>query len=230
MKKIGVFGSKESLKTIKEIAINGFAVLGYPVITFKPCHFKLPERGKFDWIFFGSKRGVKYFIEKVGKEFLNEMKIACVGKKTAQYLESEGIETDFVPENYSSENFLKDFVSNFPETKGILFPTSNLSDNSLKESFEKNGILFEKIIVYKTECNKVRLNENPDAFVFLSPSSFECFLKQFGKKPLENKVIVAIGPPTASKIEKKGFLCTYPEIYLPKKAIIKASEILSQEA
>ena len=229
MKYIGVFGSKESLKTIKQTELSGFTVLGYPIIDFSPCNFELPPKENFDWIFFGSKRGVKYFLQKAGKEFVKEMKIACVGKKTAEYLKSENIETDFIPSNYSSKNFYKEFISLYPDARGILFPTSNLSDNKLKEDFEKKGIRFEKITVYKTECAKINLNEKIDAWVFFSPSSFECFLKQFGKKPLENSVIVAIGPPTASKIEKKGFLCTYPETYLPKNAIIKASEILSQE-
>ncbi len=220
MKKIAVFGSEDSLKGLKKIELAGdIKVIPVKAIDFVKNDFEIKNISEFDWVFFGSKRGVKFFLEKVNSEHLKELKIACVGDKTAEFLEKKGIKPDFVPSNNSSKHFFEEFTKNFSPEKGILFPTSNISKNDLTKEFSKIGILFKKIVVYKTVCADSVFEENADAYIFLSPSSFKCFLEKKPSVAFKNKILCAIGSITAKEIEEHGLNCVFPEKYGVKEAL-----------
>ena len=221
MKKIAIFGSKESLEGLKKIEITeeNISIIPVEAIKFEEADFSITDFSDYDRIFFGSKRGVKFFLKKTEKTDLKKFKIACVGEKTAEFLEKSGLKADFVPSNNSSEHFFNEFTEKYKNAKGILFPTSDISENTLKERFEKRGIKFRKITVYKTVCADIQLNENIDAFIFLSPSSFKCFLEQNPNTEFKGKTVCAIGKITAEEIEKHGIKCIYPKTFGLKEAL-----------
>jgi len=74
---------------------DGNCVYPFPSISFKPLvkEIKIPD---VDWIVFTSKVGVNYFFKFLSDDIrkLGSMKIACVGKKTEEALNSFGIEAD----------------------------------------------------------------------------------------------------------------------------------------
>ncbi len=220
MKKIAVFGSEDSLKGLKKIELAGdIKVIPVKTIDFVKNDVEIKNISDFEWVFFGSKRGVKYFLEMVDLDYLKGLKIACVGEKTAEFLEKKGFKPDFVPSNNSSKHFFEEFTKNFSPEKGILFPTSNISKNDLMKEFSEKGILFKKIVVYKTVCADFVLEEDADAYIFLSPSSFKCFLEKNPSIDLKNKILCAIGSITAKEIEKHGLKCIFPEKYGLKEAL-----------
>ncbi|BBB32281.1 uroporphyrinogen-III synthase [Thermotomaculum hydrothermale] len=221
MKKIAVFGSKDSLEGLKKIEITetDIEIAGFEAIKFKETEFEISDFSNFDWIFFGSKRGVEFFFKKINPENIKGLKIACVGKKTAEKLNKYGIKPDFIPSNYSSKHFFKEFSEKYNKVKGILFPTSDLSENTLENDFKSKGIEFKKITVYKTICGDLSFLPDFDGYIFLSPSSFKCFIEKNPYDFLNKKIVCAIGSVTAEEIKKYGIPCIFPKKFSLKEAL-----------
>ena len=221
MKSIAVFGSKDSLEGLKKIELteDNIVIDGFEAIKFVETNFTVSDFSAFDWIFFGSKRGIDFFFKRVNPKEIKDLKIACVGKKTAEKLNKFNLKPDFIPANYSSEHFFKEFTEKYEYVKGILFPTSDLSNTSLEEKFNKKGVHFKKIIVYKTVCGDFKVLKDYNAYIFLSPSSFNCFAKKYPYDFLRERVVCAIGSVTAKEIEKHGIKCIFPQTFSLKEAL-----------
>lgn len=111
----------------------------------------------FDWLIFTSNNGIEYWFERLfnqGKDTraLARLKIAVVGKKTAESLKQRGLQPDFVPPNFVADSL----IENFPEKLAglnILFPTveSGGRDVLVKE-FTAKGAQVTKVAAYETRC------------------------------------------------------------------------------
>ncbi|ACK70974.1 uroporphyrin-III C-methyltransferase [Gloeothece citriformis PCC 7424] len=82
--------------------------------------------GEFDWLILTSANGVNYFFERLGDRgkdarSLAGVKIAVVGKKTAETLKQQGVLADYIPPDFVADSL----IDHFPEElkgKKILFP------------------------------------------------------------------------------------------------------------
>ena len=113
-KRILITRSKEQARYFsKQIAALGGTSLEVPLIQFQ----HVSDTNKvtadiesyiedFEWIVFTSVNGVKYFFEVYQGRLPN--KIAVVGVKTKQALESLGYKVDLVPKRFSAED-LREF-------------------------------------------------------------------------------------------------------------------------
>jgi len=209
-------GSKESLSQLHKMEGE---IVPLQMIRFEPVPVRLPDI-RFDWVFFGSRRGVKFFLDVVQPETLKGIHIGCVGEKTVEALRKNGLEAAFVPSRYSSTYWPGEFLKQFPGATGILFPTSDRSTFKLPKSFEEKGIRFRKLVVYRTRCFDARLPEGDFAgVVFASPSCFSCFVEKWGLDVLHGKELVAIGDVTAKAISHAGFSCSIPDRFTMADAI-----------
>ncbi len=94
--------------------------------TWEPLDGAIAQLSSFNWLILTSSNGVEYFFERLSTQgqdtrALAGLKIAVVGKKTAQSLAQYHLQPDFIPPNFVADSL----VENFPETiKGqkILFP------------------------------------------------------------------------------------------------------------
>lgn len=68
----------------------------FPTIEFKLTHAKIPALTPYDWLIFISPQAV-YSTLHLLKELPTTLKVACVGKGTAQVLEQAGYKVDFYP-------------------------------------------------------------------------------------------------------------------------------------
>ena len=86
----------------------GFIPILFPTIKTVPLDFDIKNITNYDIFIFGSKKGVKYFFQKIsdkleelkGKEFI------AVGEKTAESLKDLGFTNIKLPEVYSSKGVL----------------------------------------------------------------------------------------------------------------------------
>ncbi len=210
-------GSKESLSGLSETDSD---IVPLQLIRFESVPVCFPD-GEFDWVFFGSSRGVRFFLSSVPTDLLRKMRIGCVGEKTAAAARSKGLNVEFVPSRYSSTYWPKEFLAEFPDARGILFPTSDRSGFEIPESFAKKGIFFRKLVVYQTLCADTEFPAGEfRGVVFASPSCFECFLEKWGKDILSGKTLVAIGDVTADVIMKAGFFCSIPDRFTMADAVL----------
>lgn len=201
----------EIKKKIKYYRLN---LLLFSCVKIKPVRFKIPDK-KYDWVFFTSKKAVYFFLSSTGTKFLKDKKIAAIGPATSKEIEKAiGRKCDFIPSNYNSASFLKDFISKHKHDKlNILFPSSNLADDYLEKEFLKRGHNIDRIVVYKTIKPKhsdyriklLKKNIKKSFIIFSSPSALSNFIDTCGVKLLKYPYIVTMGIKTERALNKLGF-------------------------
>ncbi len=170
-----------------------------------------------DWIFFYSKNAVKYFFENVKYQNIKieDKKFACIGHKTAEYLERYNISPDFVGVGNNIEDVGKQFLEKCNHQK-VLFPCSDISLKSI-EKIIQSDVEFIYLPVYRTIEKPRAFSIEFDYYVFTSPSNVRSFFS-LNRIP-EHSKIIAIGESTKRELVKHSVLqdniiipMTYDEI------------------
>jgi uroporphyrinogen-III synthase len=187
----------------------GFEVEGHSFLSFLPVEFEVSH--SYDVIFFGSPRAVIFF--KTGFYSLSgDVKIACIGEKTAELLESLGYVVSFRGESSGepggvAEEF-KDWLTSAPlSPKGsrrVLFPISDRSLKTVSRLIDEEQK--EEVVVYSTDVG-AKLVGVIDVYVFTSPSNVEGFFID-NVIPLGSEVI-AWGKSTETTLISRGSAVNY---------------------
>jgi uroporphyrinogen-III synthase len=143
-------------------------------------------------------------------------KVAAIGPKTAQSLESHGVKPDFVPDEYVAEAILP----GLGDLRGcwVLLPRAEIARKALPEAIVEAGGVAHEIAVYQTlpadidRDGLASLKSGVDAVTFTSPSTVENFVeivRRAGFDPLSlpgNPQIACIGPITQKAAQGAGFV------------------------
>jgi len=164
----------------------------------------------YDWLIFTSANGAKYFFERLRQKgldarALSAMKIAAIGKTTAERLTAFGIVADLVPETESSAGLLEKFGTLDMKGKKVLLPRAKVASDELPRGLSEVGAAVEEIAVYETveiEPADVDL-EHIDKILFTSGSTARAFVGKFGKVPPHIKAC-CLGKPTQASAKKHG--------------------------
>lgn len=206
---------------------------------FETVHMKLPENtydfssawssiDEFSVLLLSSANSLKFFlsgIEKIGAgdfpERFKRKKIWTIGRKTADYCHSRGLQADLVPGEFSAEGLMNMLSGTDISGEKILYPHSEAADGTLDDFFKRRGSRCFSFVSYIPSVPPEELQKKiADRFmgtkfcscIFLSPSSFDNLRKILGKDrfehALEDSLIAAIGKRTASHIEEAGFNVT----------------------
>lgn len=148
---------------------------------------------KYDALVFTSKNGVKA-INSFNQDWKNIPSYA-IAQKTANTIIKLGGVVEFIGNSGHGNDFayeLKDVLKD----KKVLYVKALKTVSNLSNILKENGILLDEIIAYKTSCRKsnIILEEN-SIFIFTSPSSVECFFKQYSWKNSYKAIV--IGKTTA---------------------------------
>ena len=164
----------------------------------------------FDWLIFTSANGAKYFFERLRHKGLDAralslMKVAAIGKTTAERLTAFGIVADLVPDTESSAGLLEKFGASVMEGKNVLLPQAKVASRELREGLSELGATVEQIAVYQTvEIEPAEVDfEHIDKVLFTSGSTAQAFVKKFGKVPSHIKAY-CLGKPTQASAKKHG--------------------------
>ncbi|UCF42277.1 MAG: uroporphyrinogen-III C-methyltransferase [Planctomycetota bacterium] len=162
----------------------------------------------FDWLVFTSANGVRFFFKRLkalgsDARALASVKIAAIGKTTAETLAEFGIVPDMVPDNESSAGLLEKFSSINIRNKKFLLPQSDIASAELPDGLVSIGAEIEKLTIYKTvEIDPPDVDfDYIDRILFTSGSTVRAFVKRFGPPPPHIKVY-ALGPPTQTEAKK----------------------------
>ncbi len=164
----------------------------------------------FDWLVFTSANGAKYFFEGLKCKGLDArslatMKIAAIGKTTAERLTAFGILADLVPDKESSAGLVEKFGKMDMEGKKVLLPQAKVASRELSEGLAALGAAAEEVAVYETveiESADVDL-EHIDQILFTSGSTAQAFVKKFGQVPRHIKAY-CLGKPTQASAKRYG--------------------------
>jgi uroporphyrinogen III methyltransferase / synthase len=111
----------------------------------------------FSWLILTSANGVNYFFERLqtlGKDrrALAGIKIAVVGKKTAQILQKYNLQPDFIPPNFVADSLVANFPENLTQKK-ILFPRVETGGREvLVRELTTQGAEVIEVAAYQSQC------------------------------------------------------------------------------
>ncbi len=206
---------------LKEILQKmGATVLDLPMIEIVPAELNAPDKKlltgpmDYDWLFFTSQNGVKNFfkhqIEINGNtELPSSVKIAVIGRNTAEELDYYGYKPDFLNNGSTSEDFWNEFQKKIhPVNLKFLLAFGNLSDDFFEKKLSKKNKVF-RVNVYNTQgiqkVNKETLEilykDAYDLLLFTSPSTFENFNKFYDFSKNDQLKIGSIGKVTTKAIK-----------------------------
>ncbi len=176
--------------------------------------------GRYEWIAFTSVNAVRAVREKFDEYGLDArafsgLKIAAVGDKTAEAIESWGIRPDLVP---SGEQSARGLLEDWPPYDDVLdpinrvfLPRADIATETLVAGLVELGWEVDDVTAYRT----VRAAPPPaptreaiktgkfDAVVFTSSSTVRNLVGIAGK-PHASTVIACIGPQTVKTAEEHG--------------------------
>ena len=143
---------------------------------------------------------MNYFFKTISLDIVKGIKVAAVGKKTAESLSNFGVKTDFIPSDFTAET-LGNEIPVLPNEK-VFIPHSALSTNNLEEQLHNKNVLVETLAIYDnqlvsytpTELSKI-LDKPIDIVTFTSGSCVKAYINN--NIHLPNAKIICIGPSTA---------------------------------
>ncbi|MCG3693318.1 uroporphyrinogen-III synthase [Aliarcobacter butzleri] len=148
---------------------------------------------KYDALVFTSKNGVKA-INSFNQDWKNIPSYA-IAQKTANTIMKLGGVVEFIGNSGHGNDFAYE-LKNVLKDKKVLYVKALKTVSNLPNILKENGMFLDEIIAYKTSCKKsnIILEEN-SIFIFTSPSSVECFFKQYSWKNSYKAIV--IGKTTA---------------------------------
>jgi uroporphyrinogen III methyltransferase / synthase len=197
----------------------GATILSFPTLEIGPpsswqaLDESIDRLDEFDWLILTSANGVSSFFDRLrvggkDRQHLAKVKIAVVGKKTAQFLEQHRVKPDFIPPNFVADAL----VEHFPEAvagRKILFPRVETGGREvLVKQLAERGAEVVEVAAYESCCPKTIPPEALDALqrqavnivTFASSKTVKNFyqlLQEAGDISLERVCIASIGPQTS---------------------------------
>lgn len=186
----------------------------------------------YDWIIFSSANGVSFFINRIfalGHDVraLARVKLAAVGRTTAEALLEYGLVADFIPTRYAGRNIAAE-IGNVSGQR-MLLPRSDdpwaaligepsrygAGKASLVEALHARGAQVETVAAYAirpAEPDPVALsallNGGLEVTTFTSPSSLTSLTEMLNSRPVADVLspltVACIGPTTADAAHDLG--------------------------
>ncbi len=209
--KVLVLRPRELLdSTLEMLKKESFEAYGCPFVEIRPLEFQVPEH---DYAIVTSQNAARIICEKK----IELEKVIAIGKKTAEVLRKCGFKV-LLPSSFDSKTLVEEFKDVLSGKKVIAIRSNAGSDILRKLS---DVCSFEEIVAYEIckikgeeqikEIEKVRSGFY-DFIIFSSSMIAENFFELYGNGEIPAKLI-AIGPPTARKIESFGFKAIIPDEY-----------------
>jgi uroporphyrinogen-III synthase len=197
-----------------QLTSRGADVVHVPLIAIQGVSFVLPPATLFDWLFFTSKNGARFFFERLAEienpatqAPLRALPIATVGTVTADALKPYDIQAAFISPRHDAESAAHMFASHTaPLAPRVLWPCGNLANQALPEILATHAISVTPLIVYQTQlknsltpAEQNTLSVAADLLVFTSASGVQAYraLLSGRKNPSQPTPVACLGPQTA---------------------------------
>ena len=207
----------------RELRSRGLAVLLWPAVSVARADpaalgAALRALGRFDWIVFASRHAVAAVLEQLPAAPAG-LKVAAVGKATAQVLRQRGWPVDLVPDEASAAGLVTAFGAQLPARPAplrVLYPASSRALPTLAAGLKQLGAEVLQVESYRTEgapldlaaCRAWIARAGIGAVTFASPSAVEELAGALGAadfaRLLEQAPAVAIGRTTARALSARG--------------------------
>jgi len=199
----------------------GLRVLAWPVIKISPpenalaLEEALVNARQFDWVTFASQHAVAAVTARLPSPPPG-IRVAAVGRRTAEALQDQGWHVDLVPEEATAEALVKALSSFVGAGTQVLFPASSRALPTLAAGLRKLGATVQEVEAYRAEatplniddCRELIDREAIGAVTFTSPSAVTELDQALGDahfdRLLSRSAIVALGPTTGRALSERG--------------------------
>jgi uroporphyrinogen III methyltransferase / synthase len=217
--------AEQSSKFTTLLQQQGATVLEMPALeitapsSWQDLDHAITNLSSFSWLILTSANGVNYFFERLqtlskDSRALAGIKIAVVGKKTAQVLQKYNLQPDLIPPNFLADSLVENFPENLAQKK-ILFPRVETGGREvLVQELTIQGAEVVEVAAYQSQCPKVIDTEiwqalqqkQIDIITFASSKTVSNFVQLIKTKIerkseiellLKNVAIASIGPQTS---------------------------------
>lgn len=153
---------------------------------------------KYDALIFTSKNAI-YSLDSFNKDWKNVPSYA-IAPKTASIIKSLGGKISFIGNSGHGNDFAYELIPLLKDKKALYIKAlKTVSD--LPKILKENDIFVDEVITYKTSCKESnKVLEDNSIFIFTSPSTIECFFKQYSWK--DSYTAIVIGKTTAKYLPK----------------------------
>jgi uroporphyrinogen III methyltransferase / synthase len=207
----------------RELRGLGLRVLWWPAVSVTRAdsaalETALAEVHAFGWIVFASRHAVAAVLERLPQAPAG-VRIAAVGKATAQVLRQRGWPVDLTPEEASAAALIAAFAARWsPGDAGVrmLYPASSRALPTLATGLRQLGASVTQVEAYRTETGSLDVEEcrawigrgGIGAVTFASPSAVSELAQALGESDfqrlLAESAAVVIGRTTAAELHAHG--------------------------
>lgn len=173
-------------------------VINLEVFSIKYLSSKI-DLNLYDALIFTSKNAI-HSLDSFNKDWQNIDSFA-IAPKTANIINNYGGKLVFTGLSSHGNEFAKELIPLLKNKKTLYIRAYKVVSN-LVEILKENSINIDELITYETVCNnKVNIQiENNSTIIFTSPSSVECFFKNYSWN--NSLKAIAIGKTTAKYLPK----------------------------
>ncbi len=173
----------------------------------------------YQWIVFTSVNGVEAFFQRLHNldldtRALNGLKIGAIGPATSKALEKKGIIADYLPDVYTSQNFVAGLSSWDIAGQRFLLPRADIADKGLADGITQLGAEVHEVAVYRTvpavgtisRAKQMLLSGEIDVITFTSSSTVSNLVAVFKeeREAINSAKVACIGPKTADTATSAG--------------------------
>ena len=153
----------------------------------------------YEALVFTSKNAI-YSIDSFNKDWKN-IPSYVIAPKTAKIVNNLKGNLVFTGISSHGNEFAIELIPLLKEKK-VLYIKASKTVSNLSAILKENSVILDELIAYETTCKKVNKNlEKNSVFIFTSPSSVECFFKQYSWN--DSYKAVVIGKTTANYLPKE---------------------------
>lgn len=227
----------EQHEAVEKLKKSGAKVILFPTIEIVPpsnwsqFDLNMTMIGEYDFLVFTSSNAVKMFWKRCSELGIKinylDIKVAVVGKKTAESCQNYDIPVNILPDEYSAKGLIKELLKHEIKGKKFFIPCSEIARDELPSALKEEGADVVTVPVYNIgitskESLEEKINKlnsiKSDLFIFTSPSTFRNFIQIMNiselQKYFNNSEIAVIGPTTKSEIENYGLkVDIFPDEY-----------------
>lgn len=218
-KKIVVTRTRDQAsKLSKMLTISGARAIEFPVINIKrnndmsQLHEALENLSAYKWIIFTSQNAISIFFEelfnlKKDARSLSNIKIAAIGKASADELHKYGLRADLVPQKFVAESLLDEMRKEELKGAKILIPCASDAREILSKGLKDRGADVNRVHIYTSVLPEsvdqkiIDAVETADIITFTSSSTAKNFFSIISNT---NAIIASIGPVTGKTLKELG--------------------------
>lgn len=213
-------------KLIEKIEALGGEAIEFPVTKIVPpadfIHFDycVQNIAGFQWVVFTSANGVQVFFNRLKAKNIDirqlyKIKLGAAGEATGDTLKDLGFQVDFIPERFTTRDFLDGFISRIGAGERVLLAGADRAGAEISDGLKAQNIRTEDLMVYQTVIDpqdtakiiKLLQDGGVDYITFTSASTVRNFVSIIGSEQivLANRCpIICIGPITEQEAYQSG--------------------------